>query len=109
MPITGRQFELGVNDEIQTLMVRVYELLRKDVDLAYSRAEIADALGLPTVLNPLGARYEAAVESQSNLREALAALLRLNGAAKRTVRREEYYRASQELNTETWKRKETSD
>ena len=40
MPLTKRQFELGVDKEGEGIMRRVYELLSESKELAYSQDEI---------------------------------------------------------------------
>ena len=42
MPLTKRQFELGVYDETESLKYLVYELLSRNKHLAYSEGELLE-------------------------------------------------------------------
>ena len=44
MPITKRQFDLGIDEDIQSWMQKIYALLSTDRGLAYSFQEIQETL-----------------------------------------------------------------
>ena len=90
MPITKRQFELGIDDEMAKLMERIYALLSAGPEVAYNSTEI-----LPQVGNPDVGRLEATLEA-----------LRMVGAIeKRLVNDAPYYAFLGEVDTKTWQLK----
>lgn len=46
MPITRRQFELGIDHQLEEYMRRIYDLLQAHEDEAYSAEELGAELGL---------------------------------------------------------------
>jgi hypothetical protein len=46
MPLTRRQFDLGINDGIEAAMRMVHAHLAANPDLAFTIGELADATGL---------------------------------------------------------------
>jgi len=93
MPLTKRQFELGVDEDGENLMRQVYELLARDPDFAYSHKELKEAvLGTPTPVTRLG-----------KFKRAVAALVGIGAVDVRKVVRTNYYAYLREFDTGTWK------
>ena len=93
MPITKRQFELGIDDQIDALMRRVYEWLVGHSESAFSTTELEHAVFGQSVSSK---QYDA-------LRAALDTLSRIKAIEKRTVGREDYYAFSSKFEVENWK------
>ena len=86
MPITKTEFHVAVEQRIKELMGRTHGFLSTHRDLAYSEAELREALGVP-----------ADPGSQAAFREALRALDGLEAARWGIVGGEEYYIYHQDL------------
>ena len=92
MPLTKRQFELGIDEESETLMREIYDLLAANPDLAYSFKELQSAvLGRPTPVSRIG-----------KFKRAADALVGIGAADLRKVARTNYYAFLQEFDTGTW-------
>ena len=95
MPLTKRQFELGVDDEGEELMRGIYGLLADKRDLAYSLAELEEAvLGAPVPVTKL-----------EIFRASLVALTAISAVEQRWVGQTDYYAFLQEFDPSTWKPK----
>ena len=93
MPLSKRQFELGVDEEGENLMIQVYELLVANPDLAYSHEELQQSvLGTPIPVTRLG-----------KLNRAVEALVGIGAIDERVVSGTNYYAFLQEFDTGTWK------
>lgn len=92
MPITKRQFQLGIDDDIDSLMRQVYELLVRRAESAFSTGELTDAL---LGQSPSHGQRQA-------LYAALETLSRIKAIEKRTVSREDYYAFSNKFEVGTW-------
>ena len=93
MPLTKRQFELGVDEDGENLMRQVYELLAANPDLAYSHKELQKAvLGTPTPVTRLG-----------KFKQAVEALIGIGAVDVRKVARTNYYAYLREFDIGTWK------
>ena len=92
MPLSVRQFELGIDQEIDGWMRQVYELLINHQDLAYSSEELS--------LEVLGGSAEAAEYEKFEL--ALDVLAQIRAVEKRWVKDTDYYAFLQKLDTNTW-------
>ncbi len=93
MPLTRRQFDLGVDEIGENLMRKVYELLAANRELAYSYDELRHAiLGQPTPVKKLG-----------QFRRAVDALVGIGAVDLRRVARKNYFAFLQEFDTGTWK------
>ena len=93
MPLTRRQFDLGVDEEGENLMRQVYELLATNRELAYSYSELRqDILGHPTPVTKLG-----------KFKRAVDALVGIGAVDLRRVARKNYFAFLQEFDTGTWK------
>lgn len=90
MPITKRQFELGINNEIDALMKRVYDFLNTHRDLAYNRDELEKEVG---------------GGDSNRLPRALEVLVTVGAAEAGWVRNDSYYAFANEIDTKTWERK----
>lgn len=103
MPITKRQFELRINEEIGKWMVAVYSYLADHKDLAYSSAEIRDVmantLGRPRILDD--DRGGVAVRTDI-LGIALDRLVGTGAVQERVVAGGNYYSFYHEFDTDTW-------
>jgi hypothetical protein len=86
MPITKTEFHIAVEQRIRELMRRTHGFLSARKDLAYTEAELRDALGVP-----------ADPGSEAAFREALKALDGLEAARWGIVGGEEYYIYHQDL------------
>ena len=94
MPLTKRQFELGIDDDIQCRMGQIYHLLCGSRELAYSSDELHQII--------LGAGPEETGREQFDL--ALDVLVRISAVEKRWVGEVDYYALLQEFDTTTWER-----
>ena len=101
MPLTRRQFELGIDDELETTMRGIYNLLHGHRNLAYSIDELEiEFIGQPRedvsggpVINVVAVR---------KLSRALRLLVELGAVAKRTVDVTDYYAFLRRFDTRTW-------
>jgi hypothetical protein len=94
MPLTKRQFELGIDSEAEGWMRQAYRLLAENRDLAYSALELREAI-LGT-----GVLYS----KQTKLDRALDVLAELGAADKGTIDNTDYYAFRVEFDTNTWER-----
>ena len=92
MPITKRQFELRIDDDIENRMRQIYELLINNRDLAYSVEELHKAF--------LGETYH--VQQRKKLERALEVLGEIGAAEVRIVDDTEYFAFRQEFDTSSW-------
>ena len=93
MPLTKRQFELGVDDEGEIWMRQIYELLAENRNLAYSSGELEEAvLGTSVPIIKL--------EKFTN---SLDVLILIRAVEKRWLDDTGYYAHLQEFDTGTWK------
>ena len=63
MPITRKQFELGIDSEIEEWMKKIHSFLSEHKDQAFSEGELRESLGLklPTPVKEIKA-FEAALD-----------------------------------------------
>lgn len=94
MPLTKRQFELGIDSEAEEWMRQAYRLLAEHRDLAYSVEELEEAI--------LGA--EVPHDRSMKLVRALEVLADIGAADKGVVESTEYYAFLAEFDTSTWER-----
>ncbi len=92
MPLTRRQFELGIDEEAENWMRLVYDLLEGNRHLAYSFEELREAALGTTVL---GAQVE-------KFQRSLDVLVRMGAVDKGEVAGNDYYTYYQEMDTATW-------
>ena len=93
MPLTKRQFELGVYDETLGLMCLVYELLSQNKHLAYSEGELLEM-------------YKGNGESRiDQFRRALEALTNAGAVQSREIDGTLYYAFYREVDQATWELK----
>jgi hypothetical protein len=89
MPITRKQFELGINDPIEEAMKLAHSFLADNRDRAFSQAEIGRAIGIRTP------------DDLSTLEAALGKLVALHAAHARRIgpllETETYYAYAGEL------------
>ena len=95
MPITRRQFELGIDENIQRWMESTYAFLQDRRDVAFTREELNKTLS--SASEPTTARDD-------NLGHALDALVRVGAAESRFVGPDLYYSFGDDINMETWER-----
>ena len=92
MPLTKRQFELGIDEESEALMREVYGLLAANDGLAYSIRELRKTvLGSPL---PVSRSYK--------FKQAVEALVGIGAVDLRKVGKTDYYALLQEFDTGTW-------
>ena len=96
MPITKRQFDLGIDEDIQSWMQKIYALLSNNRESAYSTQEIRESV--------VGDVYQAA--TLNSLDQALSALVKISAIEKRTVDSTHYYAFGWEFDTDSWVRTE---
>ena len=90
LPLTKRQFELGVYDETESLMYLVYELLSRNKHLAYSEGELLEM-------------YKGNRESRvDQLRRALEELTGMGAVESRKIDGTLYYAFRREVDPTTW-------
>ena len=94
MPLTVRQFDLGIDQEMDAWMRQVYELLIRNQHLAYSSEELSKEV--------LGASAEK--DDREKFVLALDVLFQIQAVEKRWVNDTGYYAFSQAFNTNTWER-----
>ena len=93
MPLTRRQFELGIDDEIENWMRQIYDLMANHRDLAYSSHEISQVvLGESPQLLKL-----------ETLPLALNVLTEIGALDERKVAGMYYYKFRQAFDTNTWR------
>lgn len=91
MPITKRQFELGIDATVEGWMEKVYDFLLAHKEQAYAPDEIRTALGV-AVFDPDRQRIEAALET----------LAELGGIEARKVQGTRYFSFRQALKKGRW-------
>ena len=93
MPITGRQFELGINSEIEGCMKRIHSFLVQHPELAYTVEELATELNgfalFPPPLPGMGVPMRSFVIALDRLAE-------LRAVEARIVREQRYFRVGPE-------------
>ena len=93
MPLTKRQFEMGVDEEGERWMRQVYDLLAEHRELAYSAEELRR-----TVMGDLHV-----VTQTGKFKRALEVLVGIGAVDQREVDGTEYYAFWREFDTNTWK------
>ncbi len=88
MPLTRRQFDLGINDEIEALMRAIYQRLESQKDAAFGELELADDFGR--------------TPDDEYLSIAIKVLQRVYAIEKRVIENQAYYAVLREVETETW-------
>jgi hypothetical protein len=96
MPLTKRQFELGVDEEGETIMRQVYELLAAHSELAYSLQEIQGAI-LPKDSFPNFGPQQA-----GKVQRAVRVLVGIGAVDVREVGDRDYFAFLQKFDTGTW-------
>ena len=94
MPITKRQFQLGIGEDIQRRMRDIYTLLGNERESAYSSGELRHTF--------LGDTF--APDEKYNLDRALDVLVEIGAVAKRLVADSSYYAVDAKFDTESWER-----
>jgi Fe2+ or Zn2+ uptake regulation protein len=92
MPLTKRQFELRIDEEMEDWMRQVYHLLNNHRDLAYSSEELCQAV--------LGKSRD--LSASEKLHRSLDALARIGAVERREVHETAYYAFSMAFDTQTW-------
>ena len=92
MPLTKRQFELGIDEESEALMREIYGLLAANHGLAYSIRELRESV----IGSPLP------VSRSSKFKRAVEALVGIGAVDLRKVAKTDYYAFLQEFDTGTW-------
>ena len=93
MPISRLQFEMGIDDGIEALMVSVYDLLESNPDAAYSEEELYRRF----TANAPGSYIDT-----SHLDIALQRVVELACVEARSVANATYYAFLCEIDKETW-------
>ena len=93
MPISRLQFEMGIDDGIEALMVSVYDLLESNPDAAYSEEELYRRF----TANAPGSYIDT-----SHLDIALQKVVELACVEARSVANATYYAFLCEIDKETW-------
>ena len=95
MPLTKRQFELGVDEEGEEFMRQIYQLLSGHPELAYSQDEIQDEI-----------RAQDSSVDEIKVERALDVLVGIGAVEKRqfdsTDYVTDYFAFLQEFDTGTW-------
>jgi len=91
MPITRRQFELGIDDKVEELMQRIASYLEDHKDSAFSFEELKLALHTGPERGELGAIYASPRPEWHLLGPALERLVDLNVVSLRVVAGTGYY------------------
>ena len=90
MPLTKRQFELGVDEEVENYMREIYTLLDHHKELAYSYPELLQ--------NDAGRPPD-----ETKFERALEVLIEIGAVDKRDVTDTDYYAFARTVNTNSWK------
>ena len=93
MPLTRRQFELGIDEEGEEWMRQVYNLLADRQDLAYSSDELCRMV--------LGDSPE--LERTEKFQRALDVLAMMGAATRGQISDQDYYAFVEEFDTRSWK------
>ena len=93
MPISRLQFEMGIDDGIEALMVSVYDLLETNRDTAYSEEELYQLF----TANAPGSYIDT-----SYLDIALQKVVELGAVEERPVANAKYYAFLQQVDKATW-------
>ena len=93
MPLTKRQFQLGIDEEGEEWMRQVYRLLAENRDLAYSAEELRETV--------LGSAVTAGVQS-SKFDRSIEVLAEIGAIDKGEVDRTDYYAFLQDFDVGTW-------
>lgn len=96
MPLTKRQFELQIDEEMENWMRQVYLLLVAHRELAYSYLELLEAVFGP---------QKSAGAKNAKFRRTLDILCELGAIDRRSVGETDYYAIYHEVNTRTWQLK----
>ena len=95
MPLTKRQFDLGVDEEGEEFMRQIYQLLSAHPELAYSQEEIQDLI-----------RAQDSSADEIKIERAVEVLVGVGAVGKRqfdaTGHFTEYFTFLQEFDTGTW-------
>ena len=94
MPLSKRQFELGIDDEGEEWMRQAFRLLAEHRDLAYSTGELEELI--------LGA--EVPYRNSQKFSHILDILAEIGAVDKGEVDQTEYYVFSYDVDTKTWER-----
>lgn len=91
MPVTRRQFELEIYDEMESLKLIIYLTLSRHRHLAYSETELVEICkGSKTASN------------KDQVLQALKALVGTDTVEVGEIRGENYYAFNREVDTDTW-------
>lgn len=94
MPLTRRQFELGIDEEAEGWMRQLYQFLSDHRDLAYSSDELRRIVqGNSTEL-----------DEKEKFEHVLYLLTEIGGLDVRVVRDLQYFTFLEELDTTSWKK-----
>ena len=90
MPLTRRQFELGIYDETESLIRLIYRLLSENKHLAYSEEELHEM-------------YKGGGKNRvDHFHRALEALTGMGAIESRKIQRTLYYAFHQEVDLAAW-------
>ena len=95
MPLTKRQFELGIDEEAEAWMRQAYQLLEQRCDLAYSAKELGEH-----ILGDAAGSYN----KSGKLERALDVLAEIGAVDKGDVEGTDYYAFRNKFDTSTWER-----
>lgn len=93
MPVTRRQFELEIYDEMESIKLMIYLILSLQRHLAYSETEL-----LEICKGNDGSRKEQVLQALKELANTEAVEVRELGG-------EDYYAFNREVDTDTWEPK----
>jgi len=106
MPITRRQFELGVDPHTEEWMRKIYQFLSERQKEAFTREELEEALSVPKRPHVIGLSISEDLpkinEIRSSFADALSTLEEVRGAEKRSIGGELYYSFGIRLDTSSW-------
>ena len=92
MPITKRQFDLGIDLLGHEYMIRIYELLADDQELAFSEEELRNPILGDSSSDQQEEQFDAAID----------ALTRIRAITKKVVTDTNYYAFLEKFDTVTW-------
>ncbi len=92
MPITKREFKLGIDSEIRQFMERIYDFLESHPELAFAETELHKEFGIKGAFIPGSTKFEKAIE----------VLVELEAAQQREISGKIYYAFFKKYDKNTW-------
>ena len=102
MPLTRREYELGIDEDTSLAMRTIYSVLEFDRELAYSFDELSREVSKPLP----SAQLTLSWSLEKLVSHALVPLASIGAIEQRTVKNADYYAFAREWDTESWELKD---